>query len=120
MEKQDLNASKYNLQLYKSYAHTLSIIVIILVIFPLCIGFGRNHSYIAVASKSLFTGFAYWMLTASLQSLGKTGVFSPFTASFLPIVIFLLLSATHLQTGTFALVSLYRNNFKFDFTPILS
>lgn len=93
MEKQDLNASKYNLQLYKSYAHTLSIIVIILVIFPLCIGFGRNHSYIAVASKSLFTGFAYWMLTASLQSLGKTGVFSPFTASFLPIVIFLLLSA---------------------------
>lgn len=94
MKKQDLNASKYELQLYRTYAHSLSIIVIILVIFPLCIGFSRNHSYIMVATKSLFTGFGYWMLMASMQSLGKTGLFEPFTASFMPLLIFTVLAVT--------------------------
>jgi len=98
MKKQDINTAKYDLQLYKSYAHALSVLVIILVIFPLCIGFNRNHSYIAVASKSLFVGFAYWLTLASFQSLGKTGVFSPFTSSFLPLAIFFI----------FALVLIYR------------
>lgn len=92
MKKQDLNPTKYELQLYKSYAHSISVVVIILVIFPLCIGFSRNHSYIAVASKSLFTGFGYWLLMASFQSLGKTGLFDPFTASFLPIFMFMILA----------------------------
>ncbi|ADD68274.1 permease YjgP/YjgQ family protein [Denitrovibrio acetiphilus DSM 12809] len=92
MKKQDINTAKYYLQLYKSYAHALSVIVIILVIFPLCIGFNRNHSYIAVASKSLFTGFAYWMLMASFQSLGKTGLFSPLAANFIPIGAFFILA----------------------------
>jgi len=93
LKKQNLNTAKYQLQMYKTYAHALSVIVIILVIFPLCIGFSRNHSYVAVASKSLFTGFAYWIAMASAQSLGKTGLFSPFAASFLPIGIFVVLSA---------------------------
>jgi len=92
MKKQDLNPSKYELQLYKSYAHAISVVVIILVIFPLCIGFSRNHSYIAVASKSLFTGFAFWLAMASFQSLGKTGLFNPFMANFIPIAGFFLLA----------------------------
>jgi lipopolysaccharide export system permease protein len=92
LKKQDLNTSKYELQLYRSYSHALSVMVIILVIFPLCIGFSRSHSYIAVASKSIFAGFAYWMLMASCRSLGKTGLFDPFTASFLPIALFMILS----------------------------
>lgn len=93
MKKQDLNAAKYELQLYKSYAHAASVVVIILVIFPLCIGFSRNHSYISVASKSLFTGFAYWLIMASFQSLGKTGLFGPAAANFIPVAAFMLLSA---------------------------
>jgi len=92
LKKQDLNAAKYELQLYKSYAHALSVLVIILVIFPLCIGFSRNHSYIGVASKSLFTGFAYWLTMASFQSLGKTGLFNPIVASFMPVALFFLLA----------------------------
>lgn len=92
MKRQDLNTAKYDLQLYKSYAHAISVPVIILVIFPLCIGFNRNHSYIMVASKSLFTGFAYWMTMASFQSLGKTGLFSPFAANFIPLGIFMVLA----------------------------
>jgi len=92
MKKQDLNTAKYDLQLYKSYAHAVSVPVIILVIFPLCIGFNRNHSYIVVASKSLFVGFAYWMTMASFQSLGKTGLFSPIAANFLPLGIFMVLA----------------------------
>lgn len=92
LKKQNLNASKYDLQLYKSYSHAISIIVIILVVFPLCIGFSRSHSYITVASKSLFTGFAYWIAMASCQSLGKTGLFDPITANFLPVAVFLALS----------------------------
>lgn len=98
MKKQDLNTAKYDLQLYKTYAHAISVLVIILVIFPLCIGFNRNHSYIMVASKSLFTGFAYWMTMASFQSLGKTGLFSPMMSSFLPLIIFF----------AFALILIYR------------
>ncbi|MGD9808692.1 MAG: LptF/LptG family permease [Deferribacterales bacterium] len=92
MKRQDLNTAKYDLQLYKSYAHAISVPVIILVIFPLCIGFNRNHSYIMVASKSLFTGFAYWMTMASFQSLGKTGLFSPLAANFIPLGIFMALA----------------------------
>jgi lipopolysaccharide export system permease protein len=92
MKRQDLNTAKYDLQLYKSYAHAISVPVIILVIFPLCIGFNRNHSYIMVASKSLFTGFAYWMTMASFQSLGKTGLFSPLAANFIPLGIFMVLA----------------------------
>lgn len=89
LKKQKLNAAKYELQLYKSYAHAISVMVIILVIFPLCIGFSRNHSYISVASKALFTGFGYWLIMASCQSLGKTGLLTPFIASFLPPAAFL-------------------------------
>lgn len=92
LKKQNLNTTKYDLQLFKSYSHAISVMVIILVIFPLCIGFNRNQSYIVVASKSLFTGFAYWILMASCQSLGKTGLLNPFIASFLPIVVFTVLA----------------------------
>lgn len=92
MKKQDINTAKYDLQLYGTYAHVVSVLVIILVIFPLCIGFNRNHSHIAVASKSIFTGFGYWLLMASLKSLGKTGLLSPFTANFLPIGLFIILA----------------------------
>jgi len=93
LRKQNLNAAKYELQLYKHYSHAISVIVIVLVIFPLCIGFSRNHSYMAVASKSLFTGFAYWMMQASLISLGKTGVMSPVFSCFAPIALFMVLAA---------------------------
>jgi lipopolysaccharide export system permease protein len=92
MKKQNLSASKYDMQLYKIYAHSLSVIVIIITIFPLCVGFNRNQSYIAVAAKSILTGFGYWMLMASCYSLGKTGILTPFFANFLPIFLFIGLS----------------------------
>jgi len=92
MKRQNLSATKYEIQLYKIYAHVLSVIVIILTIFPLCVGFGRNHSYINVAGKSILTGLGFWMLKASSFSLGKTGLLNPFISNFLPIIVFTIIA----------------------------
>jgi len=88
MKNQKVNTSKYMMQIYKIFAHAISVLVIILVIFPLCVDFNRNHSYIKVAAKSLLVGFAFWMTVASCSSLGKNGVLSPFMSSFVPIILF--------------------------------
>jgi lipopolysaccharide export system permease protein len=88
MKNQNVNTSKYMMQIYKIFAHAISVLVIITVIFPLCVDFNRNHSYIKVAAKSLLVGFAFWMSVASCASLGKNGVLSPFMSSFLPIIMF--------------------------------
>ncbi|MGE4266148.1 MAG: LptF/LptG family permease [Deferribacterales bacterium] len=92
MKNQNVNTSKYMLQIYKIFAHAISVLVIILVIFPLCVDFNRNHSYIKAAAKSLGVGFAFWMSVASCSSLGKNGVLSPFMSSFLPIILFACLA----------------------------
>lgn len=93
MNKQSINTDKYYSQIYKIFAHAASVIVIIMTIFPLCINFNRNHSYIKVAAKSISVGFGYWMLMASCLSLGKTGVLTPFLSNFVPILIYAALAA---------------------------
>lgn len=93
MKNQRMNITKYEMQIYKIFAHSLSVIVIIMTIFPLCINFNRNQSYIRVAVYSISVGFTYWMLVASCLSLGKNGVLGPFTANFFPIILFSFISA---------------------------
>lgn len=93
MKNQSVNTDKYYSQIYKIFAHAISVLVLILTIFPLCINFSRNHSYIKVAAKSISMGFGYWMLMASCGSLGKTGVLNPFMSNFLPIFIYAGLAA---------------------------
>lgn len=88
MKNQNMRTTKYDMQIYKIFAHALSVIVIIMTIFPLCINFNRNQSYIKVAVYSVSMGFGYWMLVASCLSLGKNSVLGPFMANFFPIILF--------------------------------
>ena len=84
-----LNADRYLLYYYKNFSHPLSIIVLILTVLPMSVTLSRHQSYILIASKSLTAGFTYWILNASLFSVSKTGLISPFTANFLPHIILL-------------------------------
>ncbi|MGE4317945.1 MAG: LptF/LptG family permease [Deferribacterales bacterium] len=93
MQEQKVNTSKYTMQIYKIFAHSLNVIVIIMTIFPLTINFNRNYSHIKVAAVTVSAGFAYWMLVSSCLSLGKNGVLSPFFGAFLPIIVFAMVSA---------------------------
>jgi lipopolysaccharide export system permease protein len=83
-KEKGLNADRFLLYFYKIYAHPLSIIVLILAVLPMSITLSRHQSYILIASKSLIAGFTYWILNASLFSISKTGLISPFIANFLP------------------------------------
>jgi lipopolysaccharide export system permease protein len=86
-KEKGLNVDKYLLYYYKMFAHPLSVIVLIISVLPMSITLSRHHSYIKIASSALATGFAYWILNATLFSLSKTGVVSPFLANFLPHIL---------------------------------
>jgi lipopolysaccharide export system permease protein len=86
-KEKGLNVDKYLLYYYKMFAHPLSILVLIISVLPMSITLSRHHSYIKIASSALATGFAYWILNATLFSLSKTGIVSPFVANFLPHIL---------------------------------
>lgn len=91
LEEQNLNATNYYLQIYQKYAHSLSILVIILLIYPLSVNMSRHISYIKIASIALSFGIIFWLTMSSLYTLGKTGLFNPIVANFLSHVIFALI-----------------------------
>jgi len=92
MKAQNLNTTNYELLLIKNYAHSVSVIVMIMLVFPIAVNFSRHTSYIVAASKALGAGMVYWVTTSSLYSMGKTGVFSPIVANFLPHLIFAVIA----------------------------
>ncbi len=95
-KEKGLNADRYLLYFYKMYAHPLSIIVLILAVLPMSVTLSRHQSYILIASKALIAGFTYWIISASLFSVSKTGFISPFLANFLPHILLLIFAVFYI------------------------
>ena len=91
-DRRGINTNKYRLIFYSKISQSLSVIILILLILPISVNFSRQHSYILIASKGIGIGFIYWFIVSSFYSLGKTGVFGPFIAVFLPLFSLLILS----------------------------
>lgn len=96
-EEKGLNVDRYELFFYKTFAHPLSVMVLILVVLPMSITLSRHHSYVMIASRALTAGFTYWILNAALFSLSKTGVISPFFANFLPHILLSIFAAFYIS-----------------------
>jgi lipopolysaccharide export system permease protein len=92
MKNQKLNASAYELMLYKNFSHAFSAVIVMLLVFPLCINFSRQHSYIFSAVNGLGAAVGYWVIAGSFQSVGKTGVISPIMVNIIPHTVFFLLA----------------------------
>ena len=88
MDRQNISADKYRNAYYRHISHAISVIILVMTVYPLCVNFSRNTSYIKTASKALSVAILYWLLTASLHSLGKTEVVTPFFANFTQSIIF--------------------------------
>lgn len=93
MESHGMSTSQYDMLFYSKYANAISVIVLLILTFPIAINFSRNYSIIKNAALTLILGLTFWMFQASCFSLGKTGLLSPFNANFLPLFIFVAISA---------------------------
>lgn len=92
MEKHGMSTSQYDMLLYAKYANALSVIVLLILTFPIAINFSRNYSIVKNAAIIIVLGLIYWVVQASCLSLGNTGVLSPFFANFMPIIVFVSIS----------------------------
>ena len=93
MKEHGMSTSQYDMLLYSKFANAISVIVLLILTFPIAINFSRNYSIIKNAALTLVLGLIFWAFQASCFSLGKTGVLSPFNANFLPIFVFIGISA---------------------------
>ncbi len=93
MEKHGMSTSQYDMLFYSKFANAISVVVLLILTFPIAINFSRNYSVIKNAAVTLILGLTFWVFQASCFSLGKTGILSPFNANFLPIFIFIGISA---------------------------
>ncbi len=91
-EAKGISSAQYELSLYFKIASALSVIVLILFLFPISIDFSRNYSIV----KNTAITFSFALIFIIAQTIGKTlgdsGVLSPFNATFGPIILFLVIS----------------------------
>ena len=92
LKSRGINVRKYESTLYAKYANALSVIILLILTFPIAINFSRNYSLIKNAALTFSMGLLYWLFQAVCASLGKTGVLSPILSNFLPLMLFLCIS----------------------------
>lgn len=91
LESRGINVNKYKNALYSKFANALSVIVLLILTFPIAINFSRNYSLIKNAAITFAMGLTYWLFQAICASLGKT-LLSPFLSNFLPLILFFMIS----------------------------
>lgn len=91
LKSRGINVRKYENVLYAKYANALSVIVLLILTFPIAINFSRNYSLIKNAAVTFAMGLTYWLFQATCASLGKT-VLSPILSNFLPLILFFIIS----------------------------
>lgn len=86
-----INSSKLEMTLYFKFASAISIIIIILVLYPISINFSKNYSI----AKNIFMTFSMYLSFIIIQqtflSLGNNGILSPVIAVFFPLILFLVI-----------------------------
>lgn len=87
-----ISSTQYEISFYSKIASALSVIVLIIFLFPMSIDFSRNYSIVKNTAIS-FT-FALVFVIAQLigKSLGESGVLTPIPATFGPLLLFLIIS----------------------------
>ncbi len=93
MANHGMNTNQYDMLFYSKYANAISVIVLLILTFPIAINFSRNYSVVKNAAVTLVLGLTFWVFQASSLSIGNTGLLSPFMANFLPIFVFIGVSA---------------------------
>lgn len=88
-KEKGVNTNNLEISLYFKYASAISVIVLILVIYPMSINFSRNYSIIKNATVTFSICLVFTLIQHSFLSLGNNGVFSPIVAVGSPIIIFL-------------------------------
>lgn len=91
LKSRGVNVNKYNNALYAKFANALSVIVLLVLTFPIAINFSRNYSLIKNAAITFAMGLLYWLFQAVCTALGKT-LLTPFLSNFLPLILFAALS----------------------------
>ncbi len=84
-----INTDTLELNLYYKFAYAVSVIVLIILLYPISINFSRNYSIVKNASITFSISLVFILVQHSSRSLGSSGILPPIAATFGPIVVFL-------------------------------
>lgn len=87
-----INSSTYEISLYYKIASALSVIVLVIFLFPISIDFSRNYSIVKNATITFSFALVFIISQTIGKALGDKGALSPITATFGPLILFLILS----------------------------
>lgn len=90
-KEKGINSSNVEIALYFKIASAISVIILILVLYPMSINFSRNYSIVKNASMTFSIFIVFILVQQSFLSLGKNGLFSPAVAVFFPIILFFII-----------------------------
>ena len=86
-----LNTDSLKLNLYYKFAYSISVIILIVLLYPISINFSRNYSIVKNASVTFSISIVYLGVQYIFRSLGSSGILPPAAATFLPIIVFLFI-----------------------------
>lgn len=86
-----MKTTELEIALYFKFALSLSVLVLLIVLYPISINFSRNYSIVQNATISLSIAIIFILVQHSFLSLGKSGALSPITAVFVPLIVFVLI-----------------------------
>lgn len=84
-----INTDTLELSLYFKFTYAISVIVLIILLYPISINFSRNYSIVKNASVTFSISLIFILVQNSSKELGSSGLISPVAATFGPILIFL-------------------------------
>lgn len=87
-KEKGINSNKLEITLYFKFASAVSVIILILVLYPMSINFSRNYSIIKNASVTFSIYLTFVLVQHTFLSFGNNGILSPIIAVFLPIILF--------------------------------
>lgn len=90
-KEKGINSSKLELSLYFKFASAVSVIILILVLYPMSINFSRNYSIVKNASVTFSIYLIFILIQHTFLSFGNNGILSPIIAVFSPIILFFFL-----------------------------
>lgn len=91
-KEKGLNSTIYVINLYYKFASAISVIVLVLLLFPISINFSRNYSIIKNAAITFGVAMIFILSQNIGKAMGDAGVLSPFNATFGPLILFFIIS----------------------------
>lgn len=92
VRERGLNTNYYEMIFYAKISNMLSVIVLMILTFPIVINFSRNYSITKNIAMAFSVGMSFWIVQAAMMSFGNKGAVSPFIANFFPILLFIVIS----------------------------